>query len=99
MAKALALAGLMLACLVLGGRIFVGGLPAGASIPRGCRSSAAAWAFAVAAVQPLFAADAWNNVTFLSEEVREPERNVPRALLLGTRPRVHASISWPTSAT
>jgi APA family basic amino acid/polyamine antiporter len=35
-------------------------------------------------VQPLFAADAWNNVTFLSEEVREPERNVPRALLLGT---------------
>ena len=35
-------------------------------------------------MQPLFAADAWNNVTFLSEEVREPERNVPRALLLGT---------------
>ena len=35
-------------------------------------------------MQPLFAADAWNNVTFLSEEVRDPERNVPRALLLGT---------------
>jgi APA family basic amino acid/polyamine antiporter len=35
-------------------------------------------------VQPLFAADAWNNVTFLSEEVRDPGRNVPKALLLGT---------------
>ncbi len=31
-----------------------------------------------------FAADAWNNITFTAGEVREPQRNLPRALLLGT---------------
>ena len=42
------------------------------------------WAFAVATVGSLFSADAWNNVTFLGEEVRDAERNVPRALVYGT---------------
>jgi len=32
---------------------------------------------------PLFAQSAWNNVTFTAGEVREPGRNLPRALLLG----------------
>jgi basic amino acid/polyamine antiporter, APA family len=32
----------------------------------------------------LFAYDAWNSVTFAAEEMREPERNLPRALLLGS---------------
>ncbi len=31
-----------------------------------------------------FAADAWNNITFTAGEVRNPQRNLPRALLLGT---------------
>jgi len=31
----------------------------------------------------LFAQSAWNNVTFTAGEVREPGRNLPRALLLG----------------
>jgi basic amino acid/polyamine antiporter, APA family len=31
-----------------------------------------------------FAADAWNNITFTAGEVRDPQRNLPRALLLGT---------------
>jgi APA family basic amino acid/polyamine antiporter len=83
-AKALALAGLILACLVLSGRIFAGDFQWGFDPARLPLQAPLLWAFAVAAVQPLFAADAWNNVTFLSEEVREPERNVPRALLLGT---------------
>ena len=34
-------------------------------------------------VGPLFAQSAWNNVTFTGGEVREPGRNLPRALLLG----------------
>ena len=38
---------------------------------------------AVAMVGALFAADAWNNVTFVGEEVKEPRRNLPRALALG----------------
>jgi basic amino acid/polyamine antiporter, APA family len=37
-----------------------------------------------AMVGSLFAADAWNNVTFIAGEVRSPERNLPRALALGT---------------
>ncbi len=32
----------------------------------------------------LFAYDAWNTVTFAAEEVLEPEKNLPRALALGT---------------
>ena len=36
-----------------------------------------------AMVGPLFAQSAWNNVTFTAGEVREPGRNLPRALLWG----------------
>ncbi len=36
-----------------------------------------------AMVGPLFAQSAWNNVTFTAGEVREPGRNLPRALLTG----------------
>jgi APA family basic amino acid/polyamine antiporter len=37
-----------------------------------------------AMVGPLFAADAWNNVTFTAGEVRNPKRNLPLSLGLGT---------------
>jgi APA family basic amino acid/polyamine antiporter len=37
----------------------------------------------VAMVGSLFAADAWNNVTFVSGEVKNPERTLPRALAYG----------------
>jgi APA family basic amino acid/polyamine antiporter len=36
-----------------------------------------------AMIGPLFAQSAWNNVTFIGGEVREPGRNLPRALLIG----------------
>jgi APA family basic amino acid/polyamine antiporter len=36
-----------------------------------------------AMVGPLFAQSAWNNVTFTAGEVREPGKNLPRALLIG----------------
>ena len=36
-----------------------------------------------AMVGPLFAQSAWNNVTFTAGEVRDPGRNLPRALLWG----------------
>jgi APA family basic amino acid/polyamine antiporter len=38
----------------------------------------------VAMVGSLFAADAWNNVTFTAAEVKNPSRNLPLALALGT---------------
>jgi APA family basic amino acid/polyamine antiporter len=41
-------------------------------------------AFGAAMVGALFSADAWANVTFTASEVRNPRRNLPRALGLGT---------------
>jgi basic amino acid/polyamine antiporter, APA family len=41
-------------------------------------------AFGAAMVGSLFSSDAWNNVTFAAAEVNSPERNLPRALALGT---------------
>lgn len=38
---------------------------------------------ATAMVGPLFSQSAWNNVTFAGEEVRDPGRTLPRALLVG----------------
>ncbi|MCX8071407.1 MAG: amino acid permease [Candidatus Binatia bacterium] len=37
-----------------------------------------------AMVGALFSADAWHNVTFTAAEVRDPERNIPASLLLGS---------------
>jgi basic amino acid/polyamine antiporter, APA family len=34
-------------------------------------------------IGPLFSQSAWNNVTFTGGEVREPERTLPRALIVG----------------
>lgn len=39
---------------------------------------------AVAQVGSLFSADAWNNVTFTAAEVKNPNRNLPLSLALGT---------------
>lgn len=39
---------------------------------------------AVAQVGSLFSADAWNNVTFTAAEVKDPKRNLPLSLAIGT---------------
>jgi basic amino acid/polyamine antiporter, APA family len=41
-------------------------------------------AVCVAQTGSLFSADAWNNITFTAGEVKDPRRNVPLALALGT---------------
>jgi APA family basic amino acid/polyamine antiporter len=41
-------------------------------------------AFCVAQVGSLFSSDAWNNVTFIAGEVKNPRRNLPLALAVGT---------------
>src|ERR1700720_2106396 len=38
----------------------------------------------VAQTNSLFAADAWNNITFTAGEVKEPKRNIPLSLAFGT---------------
>ena len=35
-------------------------------------------------VGALFSADAWNNVTFIAHEVKDPHRTLPWGLFLGT---------------
>jgi basic amino acid/polyamine antiporter, APA family len=40
--------------------------------------------FFAALVAALWAYDGWNNVAMISSEIKQPERNLPRALILGT---------------
>ncbi len=35
-------------------------------------------------INSLFSSDAWNNVTFISGEIKDPKKNIPRSLFLGT---------------
>lgn len=35
-------------------------------------------------INSLFSSDAWNNVTFIAGEIKEPKKNIPRSLVLGT---------------
>ncbi|KXK46214.1 MAG: Serine/threonine exchanger SteT [Bacteroidia bacterium] len=37
-----------------------------------------------AIIGSLFSSDAWNNVTFIAGEIKDPKKNIPRSLLLGT---------------
>lgn len=41
-------------------------------------------AFCVSLVGSLFAADAWNNITYTAGEVKNPGRNIPLSLIFGT---------------
>ncbi|MBW4698969.1 MAG: amino acid permease [Aphanocapsa lilacina HA4352-LM1] len=47
-------------------------------------SIAAPSAFGLAMITCLWAYDGWNNLNYVSEELREPERNLPRAIVFGT---------------
>nr|WP_293834410.1 amino acid permease [uncultured Arsenicibacter sp.] len=41
-------------------------------------------AFGTSMVGSLFSADAWNNVTFIAGEIKNPRKNIPLALFFGT---------------
>ncbi len=48
-------------------------------------SGIAIWiAVGAAMIGSLFSSDAWNNVTFIAKEIKEPQRNIPLGLMLGT---------------
>lgn len=47
-------------------------------------STAGIAGFFAAMVSALWAYDGWNNVSMVSSEIRNPQRNLPRALILGT---------------
>ncbi len=87
-AKFVALLALTAAGLVLGGSgqaaLSAPGFFAAASASgQPLAGIALAAALGTAMVGPLFSQSAWNNVTFAGEEVKEPGRTLPRALLAG----------------
>lgn len=41
-------------------------------------------ALGTAIIGSLFSSDAWNNVTFIAGEIRDPRKNIPRSLIMGT---------------
>lgn len=56
------------------------------SVQAGFQNTGVLWLvmlLGLAMVGPLFAQSAWNNVTFTGSEIKEPGRNLPRALLIG----------------
>ena len=54
------------------------------SIIGGVAGSAVLGAIAASMVGSIFSSDAWNNVTFIAGEVRNPKRNIGLSLFLGT---------------
>jgi basic amino acid/polyamine antiporter, APA family len=60
--------------------------PAGPIVPGLTAATAFGLFVAVCVSQTgsLFSADAWNNITFTAGEVRDPRRNIPLSLALGT---------------
>ena len=56
-----------------------GPAPAGPSAPGGVTFGS----FVLAMVAMLWAYEGWNNITFTAGEVRDPQRNIPRSLVLG----------------
>lgn len=74
--------GVVVAMIVLG---FALGAPeASPASPASSDSSASPASFGLALVAGLFAFGGWHMVTYTAEETVEPERTIPRALVIGT---------------
>lgn len=83
-AKTAALAALILLGLTLGRNAAAIGVNFHDMFTGMPSGTALVLAFGAAMVGSLFSADAWNNVTFAAAEVRNPARNLPLALAIGT---------------
>jgi APA family basic amino acid/polyamine antiporter len=64
--------------------IFWDFMPAGAPDGASLGVMALVAAMGTAMVGSLFSSDAWNNITFASEEIKNPHRNIALSLILGT---------------
>lgn len=72
--------------LIAVGLVFGTHLPAldwSLAIPETVSEAGILSVIAVAAVGPLFSSDAWNYVTFIGGEVKNPSKTLPKALVLG----------------
>jgi APA family basic amino acid/polyamine antiporter len=69
-----------------------------ASVTGGGEGEAAfgLWAFGAALIPVMFSFGGWQNVNYVAEEIRDPLRNLPRSLLLGTAlvVLVYVSVNW-----
>ncbi len=70
--------------LILLGFVLVRGTPAGQGTVHAPSGSGFVAAFGVALVGVLWAFEGWNTCTFAAGEVKNPQRDLPRALILGT---------------
>jgi basic amino acid/polyamine antiporter, APA family len=64
--------------------VVVAGLAFGEPSPAAPTSAAGAGSFGLAMILVLYTYGGWNDAAFVAAEVRDPGRNIPRALLLGT---------------
>jgi basic amino acid/polyamine antiporter, APA family len=78
--KTLALAALIVAAFVLTGR---SGLTFEPLVPPALGGLTLLSAFFAGLVPAMFAYGGWQNLNYVAEEVREPLRNLPRAILIG----------------
>jgi len=81
--KALALAALIVLGLALGWRLDAAEANFGSALFAGGVDVSVLPVLGAAMVGALFAMDAWNNVGFAADELREPGRDLPFAMLLG----------------
>jgi APA family basic amino acid/polyamine antiporter len=58
-------------------------LPFNGHLSGGLNNDALIAAIGVALIGSLFSSDAWNNVTFIAGEIKEPQKNIPLGLLIG----------------
>jgi len=74
---------LLIALVILAGLLFTGTPPPGGSIPASNVPPLAS-GFVAALVAALWAYDGWNNVGMVASEIKNPGKNLPIALILGT---------------
>jgi APA family basic amino acid/polyamine antiporter len=76
---------LLLICALIGAGFFVPSRQPISFLPApGDDASILSGAFAVALVYVMYSYSGWNASAYISSEIKRPERNVPRSLLVGT---------------
>lgn len=76
--------GALLAIVILGFTIGKGQAVDFSFNPAGISVTAIISGFAVALIAVAWAFDGWNNITFVAGEIKNPQRDIPRALIWGT---------------
>jgi basic amino acid/polyamine antiporter, APA family len=83
--KVIALFFLIIFGFFMGHHLWDGSINWSLSLPK-VQSEHGSWLtlFIFASVGALFSSDGWNYVTFIGSEIKEPSKNLPKALTLGT---------------